>query len=60
MHYHGGEIMLRYENQNLMRIEKLLERLVSIFEGQKEEEEIKKCLRDIRKDQDNIKGGDFL
>lgn len=50
----------RYENENLKRIEALLEKLLSHFEGKPEEVEIEKCLKDIRKNDDDLKGSDFL
>jgi len=50
--------MQRYENNSMLRIEKLLEKLLAHFEGKPEEKEIQKCLKEIRKDE--LKGGDFI
>jgi hypothetical protein len=51
---------LRYENENMLRIEALLEKLSLHFNGAPEEAEIQKCLISIRKNDDSLKGGDFL
>lgn len=55
----------RYENSSLQRIEKLLERLLAIFEKNPPEDksiinDISKNLKKIKEDQDELKGGDFL
>lgn len=52
--------MIRYENENLRRIELLLEKLLAKFAGEPEEAEITKCLKDIRKNKEELKGEDFL
>jgi hypothetical protein len=53
---------IRYENQNMIRIEKLLEKLLLKFEGKPEEKEIVKCLESIEenKNENNIGGWNFI
>lgn len=56
--------MITYQNENLRRIEILLEKLLLHFTGTPEEqpvvEEIEKCLKSIKKDDETLKGWNFI
>ena len=56
-------MLTRYENHSMARLEALLEKiLLAMQNGNTEQatEKIEKCLTEIRKSNDEIKGGDFL
>ena len=55
--------MKRFENSSLMRIEILLEKLLAHFEKENDQSmvnDITKNLKKIKKDNEEMHGGDFL